>query len=529
MSRNSLITNGIVAIVVVLLTCASFMPSINGNIEFKKTSMIFLEVPPEEEWNRTFGGIDYDDGYSVQQTNDGGYIITGFTNSFGAGNWDALLIKTDPDGIEEWNHTFGGVSYDRGYSVQQTNDGGYIITGCTQSFGASSFDVWLIKTDPDGIEEWNHTFGGSNEDWGYSVQQTNDSGYIIAGYTHSYGAGESDFWLIKTDTNGIEEWNHTFGGNYADRGRSVQQTDDDGYIIAGNTVSYDSDDTGCDVWLIKTDSNGIIEWHQTFGGSGTKNKFDIGYSVQQTDEGGYIIAGDTEIYQVDMADFLLIKTDSDGKQEWYKTFGGSYADRGRSVQQTKDGGYILTGWTFSYSIIDPDIWLIKTDSGGTENWNLIFMFGENSGDWGYSVEQTNDNGYIITGATMPEGWMSVGSSSSNTVEGTNVWLIKVEGENLPPDAPKIDGQQRGKSGIEYNYTFVTTDLDGDEVYYYIDWDDSNIEEWIGPYASGLEVKVNHTWEEIGTYIIKAKAKDIFDSESDWASFDIEIPRNRATT
>jgi len=277
---------------------------------------------------------------------------------------------------------------------------------------------------------------------------------------------------LQDISNGIEEWNYTFGGISYDRGRSVQQTNDDGYIITGNTVSYDSDDTGCDVWLIKTDSNGIIEWHQTFGGSGTKNKFDIGYSVQQTDEGGYIIAGDTEIYQVAMADFLLIKTDSNGKQEWYETFGGNYADRGRFVQQTKDGGYILTGWAFSYSITDPDIWLIKTDSSGNEEWNYTYGFGENSGDWGYSVQQTNDGGYIIAGATM--------------------------------NAPIITGETEGHYGEEYDYTFISTDPEDQDVWYYIEWDDGDIEEWIGPYESDEEIVRSHTWDEQGEFTIRAK-------------------------
>ena len=537
--QNKIINKAFVISILFILSGASIFSNINVNASMFDTvlstnknvisSLLLKGVPPNEEWNITFGGIDYDDGYSVQQIDDGGYIIAGFTNSFGSGNWDALLIKTDSSGAEEWNHTFGGESYDRGYSVKQTIDGGYIIAGCTQSFGAKYFDVWLIKTNSYGIEEWNHTFGGNSEDWGYSVQQTNDSGYIIAGYTNSYGAGESDFWLIKTDNNGIEEWNSTFGGTNHDRGYSVQQTNDYGFIITGYTVSYDDDYTGCDVLLIKTDPSGNKQWHQTYGGSGTKNKFDIGYSVQQTAEGGYIILGDTEIYYEAMADFFLIKTDSDGKQEWYKTYGGNYSDRGRFVQQTKDGGYILTGWAYSFTITNPDIWLIKTDSEGNESWDLIFGHAENSGDWGYSVRQTDDNGYIIAGSTMPEGWKDYGSSNSNDLKGTDVWLIKVEGENLPPDAPKIDGIKRGVPGIEYNYTFVSNDIDGDSVYYYIDWNDSTTEEWIGPYESGIEVTVNHTWEEKGSYIIKAKAKDIYDSESDWANFYLEIPRNREKT
>ncbi len=535
--KNNLLKKGLAISILFLFSVASIVFNLNVGAEIFDTvsvtnrneyfNFLIRGDPPEEEWNVTFGGTDYDDGYSVQQTNDEGFIITGFTNSFGAGNWDALLIKTDSNGIEEWNHTFGGPDYDRGYSVRQTNDEGFIISGCTYSFGAGNFDAWLIKTDSVGIEEWNITFGGPSIDWGHSVQQTNDSGYIITGYTESYGAGESDVWLIKTNSEGIEEWNHTFGGINHDRGYSVQQTSDDGYVITGYTVSYDEDYTGCDVWLIKTDSNGNKQWHQTFGGTGITNKVDMGYSVQQTKDGGYIITGDTEIIFVAESDVLMIKTDPNGNEEWNHTFGGPYADRGRSVQQTKEGGYIIAGSISSFDTKDPDVCLIKTNSVGIEEWNYTFGFAENSSDWGYSVQQTNDNGYIISGATMPNGWKSSGSTNSNPAQTTNVWLIKVAGENLPPDAPKIDGPKRGKPGIEYNYTFVTTDLDGDDVKYLIDWGDNNTE-WTEYCNSDEEITLEHIWIEKGEYTIKAKARDIYDAESDWTYFDVEIPRSKAT-
>ena len=301
----------------------------------------------------TFGGLDWDWGSSVQQTSDGGYIIAGGTNSFGAGGGDAWLIKTDSEGNEIWNKTFGGLDLDAGGSVQQTSDGGYIVASMTTSFGAAgSGDVWLIKINSDGDELWNKTFGGLDWEKSSSIRQTSDDGYIVAGT--SFGAdGSGDVWLIKTNFDGDELWNKTFGGSDEDLGWAVQQTSDGGYIIASRTGSYETEDF--DVWLIKTDSEGNELWNRTFGGS----EWDQGSSIQQTADGGYIIAGSTKSFSVGDFDVWLIKTDSEGDELQNNTFGGSGRDYGYSVQQTTDGGYIIVGETFSFGAGSGDVWLIK--------------------------------------------------------------------------------------------------------------------------------------------------------------------------
>ena len=204
-------------------------------------------------WTKTYGGGDWDWGYSIQQTLDGGYIVAGETQSFGVGWTDVYLIKTDANGDVIWTKTYGGSGGDCGNSVQQTSDGGYIIVGGITYFDC---DVYLIKTDANGDVEWTKTYGGSGEDCGNSVQQTSDGGYIIVGKTTSFGAGASDVYLIKTDANGNAEWTKTYGGGGEDCGNSVQQTSDGGYIIVGGTTSFGAG--GGDVYLIKTDAYGNV-------------------------------------------------------------------------------------------------------------------------------------------------------------------------------------------------------------------------------------------------------------------------------
>ena len=357
-------------------------------------------------WEKTFGGSNPDGGNSVQQTNDGGYIITGTTNSFGNGSGDVYLIKTDGNGDSLWTRTFGGSNDERGHSVQQTTDGGYIITGNSSSFGNGNYDVYLIKTDGSGNELWTKTFGGSNPDGGYSVQQTTDGGYIITGYSYSSGNWSYDVFLVKTDGSGNELWTKTFGGLNDERVYSVQQTTDGGYIITGYS-SFLSNENSDEVFLVKTDGSGNELWTKTFGGT----DIDRGQSVQQTTDGGYIITGSTWDGNGSY-DVFLVKTDGSGNELWTKTFGGSNDDEGRSVQQTTDGGYIITGNSSSFGNGNYDVYLIKTDGSGNELWSNTF--GQIGGGNGESVQQTQDGGYIITGST----WDGNGES--------DIYLIKTD-------------------------------------------------------------------------------------------------------
>ncbi|MCL0058477.1 hypothetical protein M1O47_02155 [Dehalococcoidia bacterium] len=326
---------------------------------------------PPKEWSRTFGGPERDCAYSVQQTADAGFIITGSTTrrcpslrQFQLYRY-FWLVKTDPQGNKEWSQTFGGSESEGAYSVQQTADGGFIIAGETYSFGKGRSDFWLVKTDPQGNKEWSQTFGGKLHDGASSVQQTRDGGFIIAGSTDSFGAGKDDVWLVKTDPEGNKEWSQTFGGVFSDEGASVEQTACGGFIIAGRTASFGAGKD--DVWLIKTDPEGNKEWSQAFGSS----EGDWASSVWQTTDGGFIVAGDTTKAYVrpvplgvppvtPITDIWVVRTDPYGNLQWTKTFGTLREfDNARSVQQTACSGFIIAGSTRSFGAGKSDFWLIK--------------------------------------------------------------------------------------------------------------------------------------------------------------------------
>lgn len=331
-------------------------------------------------------GNESDNGESVQLTSDGGYVVAGQTRSFGNGLQDFWLIKIDSLGTEEWNQTFGGNYTDWGISVIEALDGGFVICGYTQSYGSGQEDVWLVKTDSFGNEEWNRTYGGMGLDIGYYVDNTNDGGYIITGRTCSYGyGGFNDVWLIKVDAQGNHEWDRTFGESEFDSGYAVSQTSDGGYIITGTTRSYGNGES--DVWLIKTDTEGIEEWNQTYGGE----ESDDGYDVKQKNNGGYVIVGSTRSFPVDgSCDVWLIGTDSQGIEEWSNTFGEGNAS-GRSVAQTtSDYGFIVTGGSHRD-------WLFKTDPVGNLEWSQDYSSQYENFYGGESVCQTLDGGFIVTG------------------------------------------------------------------------------------------------------------------------------------
>jgi predicted secreted protein len=345
-------------------------------------------------WSQTYGGSGDDEFYSLVKTSDGGYALAGYTNSSGAGGYDFWLVKTNASGTMQWNQTYGGSKDDEAFSVIQTNDTGYALAGTTTSYGAGETNAWLVKTDSSGTMLWSQTYGGVAQDGAYCVIQTSDGGYALAGFTDSYGAGGYDFWLVKTNSSGGMMWNRTYGGTGDEQVSSVIQTSDGGYALAGYTNSFGAG--SYDFWLVKTDSSGNMLWNRTYGSSGD----DEAECVIQTSD-GYAVAGYTNSTGAGGLDFWLVKTDLSGTLQWSKTYGGAGDEAANAVVQTSDQGYALAGWTTSFGAGGYDFWLVKTDSSGTMLWNQTY--GGGGDEAAFSLVLTSDGGYALEGFTSSYG------------------------------------------------------------------------------------------------------------------------------
>jgi hypothetical protein len=362
-------------------------------------AIAIAQPSPDTLWTRSYGGLNVDQAYSIQNTADGGFVIAGLTRPMGSDFDDFYVVKINSEGDTLWTRTYGGAGDDQAYSIQQTPDGGFMIAGVTNSYGAGGRDAYVVKTDALGDSLWTRTYGGSGDDGARSLQQTTDGGCVIAGFTDSFDAGGHDFYLVKINALGDTLWTRTYGGEI-DQAYSVQQTTDGGYVLAGLTVGWQifsvvkTDSLGDTLWtrvyhhdgvdeapsirqtldggyviagythnpgegrmyLLKTDSEGDTVWTRRLM---APNLPSYAYCVQQTPDSGFLIAG------CRTGDALVVKTSPSGFLSWYHRYGGDGLECANSIQLTSDGGFVLAGWTFSYGAGLYDFYVVRTGTPAT--------------------------------------------------------------------------------------------------------------------------------------------------------------------
>ena len=338
---------------------------------------VALKAQPEILWTKTYGGSSYEELWALKELPDGGFIMTGFTKSFGVSARDFWVVRVNETGDSLWTVVHGGAGFDMGRDVIQTLDNGYIVLGATTSFGAGNWDTYIIKLDSAGNIEWTQAYGSENWDAAGSILQTDDGSYIFSGFYGGISPTNNNLWIVKIDSAGDILWSKLFGDSTNSYfGWYIKQIDGGGYVIAGRKNS--------DVFLSRIDLDGDTLWTKTYGGSAR----DIAKDMDVTSDGGFIIVGYTESLGSGKDDVWLVKTDSIGDTLWTKTYGGVENDQGRSVEKTSDGGYIISGFSFG------QMWLLRTDSNGDTLWTMKTNF---RGATAFSATQTSDGWYAVAG------------------------------------------------------------------------------------------------------------------------------------
>ncbi|QNF35466.1 T9SS type A sorting domain-containing protein [Adhaeribacter swui] len=450
-------------------------------------------------WDKTYGGSKADILQIHLPTKDGGFILGGTSDSPVSGNksvdvkgkQDFWIIKLDAAGNKQWDKTLGGSGSDYLQAIQQTNDGGYILGGSSDSpvsgdrtaAAAGKQDFWVVKLDATGNKTWDKAYGGNSNDYLKSVVQTKEGGYILGGISESpvsgktgfnktaASKGEHDYWLVKIDVNGAKTWDKTIGGSSFDYLQTVQQTTDGGYILGGHSFSPAGGNKSAaskgygDFWIVKTDAAGNVQWDKTLGG----NLDEIFTSMVLTNDGGYLaggvsksaVGGDKSAASKGFGDYWIVKLDAAGAKKWDKTIGGTNNDYLQSVISTVDGGYLLGGTSSSPISGDKttdtngnaDYWIVKVDANGAKKWDKTF------GGAGYdnlqSIQQTSTGAYILAGTSNS----ATGTQKLAVAKGeTDFWIINtaVNGTEQPPVVEKPVVDQKVES-----FTLVNADTDQD--------------------------------------------------------------------
>lgn len=358
-------------------------------LTFAACSAVFAQ--PDTLWSRTYGGSYSDYCYSVRQTADNGFVLAGYTTHTSFGPEDFYLVKTNANGLPQWERSYGGPSVDVCWQIRPVAAGGYILAGSSQSYGAGTQDGWIVRVDESGDSLWSKTYGGAGWDEIYSVDPTDDGGFILGGYTGSFGMGAFDFWLIKTDANGDTTWTRTFGySNDGEFATSVLQVSDGGYLISGFKGNFTPTNTY--FWIVRTDAAGDSIWS-------ARPALGECFAMRETRDGGIVLIGIDQ--EGDGGDARVIKLDGSGNTVWMRDIGGDFEDLGSVIEQTHDGGYICAGYTRSWGAGTRDVWVFKLDADGDSLWSTTI--GGADFESCSSIQQLADGSYLLAGGTQSFG------------------------------------------------------------------------------------------------------------------------------
>jgi len=346
---------------------------------------------PDSLWSRTYGGDSSDVCNYILPLIGGGYILDGHTRSFGSGKADVWVLRTDMNGDTLWSRTYGGNGDDYGFQCVPMQAGGFALCCATESFGSGGFDAWLLRITDNGDSLWSRTFGGAGTDLCGNILQTDSGGFILAGYTDSFGAGLNDMWLVRADANGDSLWSRTFGGAGQDQCFSMIADEAGGVILAGGTTSFGAGRN--DMWMLAVSADGDSIWSRTYG---TANRNERANCLVRTWDGAYALSG----YRVNAAgyfDCLIVRFASNRDRIWETTFPNRQNGYYRSLIETRDSALVVTGWTGNFE----DVWLAKISDSGDSLWSCTF--GGDSSDVAMSVAQISDGGFVLAAQTKSFG------------------------------------------------------------------------------------------------------------------------------
>ncbi|MFH2050540.1 MAG: LamG-like jellyroll fold domain-containing protein, partial [bacterium] len=459
-------------------------------------------------WTKTYCGNENAGGYSVQEVSDEGFIITGYITD-SSGNTDICLIKTDNNGNQEWLKRYGGSEYEIALYVSETSDNGFVISGHTYSYGMGESDVYILKTDINGDTLWTKTYGGGAREGFSCVKETSDGGYIFTGQSISFGPGGQDVWLMKTDSQGDVEWERFYGGGSDESAYWVEQLSDGGYILTAFNRSKGVAGSE-DFWLVKTDGSGNIEWDKTFGGAG----MDHPQCVCPTNDGGYILTGYTDSFGSGGQDIWVVKTDSEGNEIWNKLLGGSSNERGYAIQQTANGEYFIAGLTESFGNGSGDVWLIKLESDLNRELVAYYPFNGNANDESGNGNNGTVNGAILTTDRFGNGncayefdglddFLTIQSNDLLNLSGDftiTLWLypeVNMMTTNSHGVISKIETDAEGKDGYVLGHLHESSD---NIVSFFSVYDTDNVSTNLLSIKKWCNITVTHMLDTLSIYV-----------------------------